>query len=225
MKQFRYKSVPKTPNNIKKGAPIEKKNRRRLVFYIVLVIIIPLLIYFVKTYSGNRLSGKVVGANTQIKLNEKCKVLKYNIKTGDAIHIGDTLFKYKPYIDDDATLPESFFVSSHNGIITKIHKPLGDLIYNNQIIISFSDIDYLYIEAAIDKDMYDKYPKRKLMTIYFADGFKSYGRISNQNIGLEVNKNKDDESKQIVHVEINPVNSKDLVLWKKYFNQNVEISK
>ncbi len=225
MKQFSYKTVPKTPNKIKKGSSIEKKNHRRLVFYILMAVIIPLLLYFVKTYTGNRLSGKVVGANTQIKLNEKCKVLKYYIKIGNTIHIGDTLFKYKPYIDDDATLPESFFVSSHNGIITKIYKPLGNLIYNNQIIISFSDVDYIYIDATIDKDLFDKYPKRKLMTIYFADGFKSYGRISNQNIGLEVNKNKEDESGQIVHVEINPVNSKDLDLWKKYFNQNVEISK
>ena len=190
-----------------------------------MAIIILLLIYFVKTYSGNRLSGHVVGAITQIKINEKCKVLKYYIKTGDTFNIGDTLFKYKAFIDNDTALATSFFVSSHNGIVSKIHKLLGNLIYNNQIIMSFSDLDYIYVEATIDKDVFDKYPKRKLMTIYFPNGFNSYGRISDQNFGIEINKNKDDESKQLLHIEINPVNSKDLIIWKKYYNQNVEISK
>jgi len=152
-------------------------------------------------------------------------VLKYYIKPGDTFHIGDTLFKYKPFIDDDATLPESYFVSSHNGIATKLFKTIGNLIYNNQIIMSFSDLDYIYVEATIDKDVFNKYPKRKLMAIYFTDGIKSYGRISDQNFGIEINKNKDDESKQLLHIEINPVNSKDLIIWKKYYNQNVEISK
>ncbi len=239
MKQFKYKSVTTaTKTKVEKEIVVKPEFNRRPIFFFVLIILALLVVFIIKKHNKYETKGQILCEKVGLKLPENTKVLKYYFKAGDTIHKGDTLFKLQTILKlkdnqqaeemyEDTTV--SWFFSTYNGIVANINMPLNKLINNTDIVIDFFDLDKLYIECFVKKVHISAFPEKEIVKVYFDNGTKSYGRVSDIILKPYVNNNSkqilSEETKKKVLITIDPVSDKDIALWKTYYMKTVEISK